>query len=158
MRACKKCLILKKETEFYKPPTKWKRGSCKDCDKKDALIRTKKWYLNNVSKKKEYDLVYKKRKDIVARNLFLWIKYRVKRQPAYKNRVFSIKRDELVEKAMRSDEYNKIYNNWVKSGYDRKLAPTIDRINNSIGYIIENIQFLSMIDNVNKFWDKDRKL
>jgi len=43
-----------------------------------------------------------------------------------------------------------LFNDWVKSGYEYRLTPTTDRIDNKKGYLVENIQFLSMSDNAKK--------
>jgi hypothetical protein len=46
-----------------------------------------------------------------------------------------------------SSEFNEIFSKWEESNYDRKLTPTVDRINPSFGYIIENMQWLTHSEN-----------
>lgn len=46
--------------------------------------------------------------------------------------------------------YNILYNNWVENGYDRKLSPSIDRIDASKGYLLDNIQWITHSDNSKK--------
>lgn len=41
----------------------------------------------------------------------------------------------------------KIHGEWVKSGYDKCLTPSIDRIDTSKGYILENIRWITKSEN-----------
>lgn len=43
--------------------------------------------------------------------------------------------------------FNQLYIEWVKSGYQRSLTPSIDRIDSSKGYDIDNIQWLTFAEN-----------
>jgi len=43
-----------------------------------------------------------------------------------------------------------IYNKWVQSKFDRRLTPSIDRINNEIGYKVSNLQWLTSSQNSSK--------
>ena len=141
-------LINSKRREYYKKH--------RVQEKEISLPRAKKWYQKNKIKKKEYDIVYKKRIDVVARNLFLWMKYRMKRQKAYHDRKIEIDIKDFVEMALSSSQFKRVFRKWKMSGYDNKLRPTVDRRDNDRGYAKDNIQFISMIDNVNKFWRKDK--
>ena len=49
------------------------------------------------------------------------------------------------------DDFYGLYLEWVKSEYDSKLIPSIDRINNDKGYTAENMQWLSLTKNSQKF-------
>jgi hypothetical protein len=53
-------------------------------------------------------------------------------------------------------EYNykqfiNLYNIWIQSGCNTKLRPSIDRIDNNIGYEYKNLQWLSRSQNSKKF-------
>lgn len=63
--------------------------------------------------------------------------------------------DELYSIAYANNCYSDLYSQWVDSGYSRGLTPTVDRINNDIGYVTENIQFLTMVDNCKKQHSSD---
>ncbi len=39
---------------------------------------------------------------------------------------------------------------WVNSGYERKLTPSIDRIDSNKGYTLDNMQWLTHSDNSSK--------
>jgi hypothetical protein len=54
---------------------------------------------------------------------------------------------ELHEKFLHDKKFNRIYEEWVNSGYDLQFKPTIDRINCKKTYTIENIQILSWSEN-----------
>jgi hypothetical protein len=43
-----------------------------------------------------------------------------------------------------------IYKEWEKNNFKHSLSPSIDRINNSFGYSIPNIQWLSQRQNTSK--------
>ena len=45
------------------------------------------------------------------------------------------------------DHFEKLYNNWVKSGYNKDLTPSIDRINNELWYKKDNIQLMTWKEN-----------
>lgn len=49
------------------------------------------------------------------------------------------------------DEFMELYVQWQESGYKRAQAPSIDRINNSIGYVIGNVQWMTQSQNSQKF-------
>jgi len=45
------------------------------------------------------------------------------------------------------ENFNTLYEAWVESGYDRKLSPSIDRIDTSAGYTIGNIRWVTHSEN-----------
>ena len=46
--------------------------------------------------------------------------------------------------------FTKLFNDWAKSGWKRRKAPSIDRINNNIGYEKENMQWITNYENTLK--------
>lgn len=48
---------------------------------------------------------------------------------------------------MKSTEFRELYDNWVKAGFNRDKSPSIDRIDISKGYVLNNIQWLTMREN-----------
>lgn len=43
-----------------------------------------------------------------------------------------------------------LFKNWQESGYQRKMSPSIDRIDNNRGYIIGNMQWMTQSKNSSK--------
>ena len=54
---------------------------------------------------------------------------------------------ELHDLYLNDLKFNRLYNEWVKSNYNKSYKPSIDRINCKIPYTIKNIQILSWSDN-----------
>ena len=68
----------------------------------------------------------------------------------------SYSKDELVTWALSQEKYHKMHNIWVLSDYDKSLTPTVDRIDDSVGYTMDNIQLLTWCENKNKHYDDRR--
>lgn len=43
--------------------------------------------------------------------------------------------------------FNTLFDAWEKSGYNKKLSPSIDRIETSIGYVLGNIRWITHSEN-----------
>ena len=48
------------------------------------------------------------------------------------------------------DTFDLLYEQWAKSGFDRRLTPSIDRIDNSEGYIASNMRWVTLSENSSK--------
>lgn len=66
-------------------------------------------------------------------------------------------RDLLTEKEWQNfcletqEEFMSLFISWQNSGYQRKFAPSIDRIDNNRGYVLGNIQWLIQSENSAKY-------
>ena len=58
-----------------------------------------------------------------------------------------LSKDEFYLWASNSAEFHVLYEEWVQSGYDRKLAPSVDRIDTSKGYTVDNMRWLTHSEN-----------
>ena len=58
----------------------------------------------------------------------------------------------LIHFIMTNENFNVMYENWVKSGYKRNLIPSIDRKNDYIGYTEDNIKLVVFEDNRNRYY------
>lgn len=56
-------------------------------------------------------------------------------------------KNEFYEWSLNSKEFHELFDEWVKSGYSRKLAPSVDRIDSSIGYKLGNMEWVTHSEN-----------
>lgn len=56
-------------------------------------------------------------------------------------------REAFLHKVLNSSRYCTLYNEWKILEFEYKLAPTTDRLNSDIGYLISNIQFITHSEN-----------
>ncbi len=49
--------------------------------------------------------------------------------------------------AINCPEFHSLFDEYESSGYPRKLAPSVDRIDSSVGYRIDNMEFVTMSEN-----------
>lgn len=58
-----------------------------------------------------------------------------------------LSRDEFYKWASMDAEFHKLFDAWEKSGYERKLCPSVDRIDSSQGYFTANMEFVTHSEN-----------
>lgn len=46
-----------------------------------------------------------------------------------------------------SEVFHKLFSEWELSGYDRKLTPSVDRIDSSLGYSLDNMEWVTHSEN-----------
>lgn len=154
---CFKCNLEKPLEDFYKHPQMplGRVRKCKECNKLDIRID----YIKNREKKLEYDQ-YRNRYNIqrIFNHKYSGIKSRCEKLTlsGKKNSVFGKKylsKEEWIKWCYSETNYKKfieLYNNWIQSNCDRKLNPSIDRVDNKKGYIITNLQWLTQSENSSK--------
>ncbi len=49
--------------------------------------------------------------------------------------------------AQEQPHFHILFEEWEKSGYLRKLAPSVDRINSKLGYQLDNMEWVTMSEN-----------
>lgn len=64
------------------------------------------------------------------------------------NKCCSLEEFEIFVK--NSDVFPLIFSNWIKSGFSKNDAPSVDRINHLFGYTIDNIQIITYKQNIIK--------
>ena len=47
----------------------------------------------------------------------------------------------------KEESFDKLYDDWVSSGFDKKLSPSIDRVDTSKGYTLDNMRWLTHSEN-----------
>ena len=68
------------------------------------------------------------------------------KQHLYKGKSI-LTREEFYRWAESSFAFIELWNKYVDSCYDRKLCPTVDRIDSSLGYDIENMRWITHSEN-----------
>ena len=58
-----------------------------------------------------------------------------------------LNREIFYEWALDHADFWKLYWTWEQSQYDRKLAPTVDRVDSSQGYHLENMEWVTHSEN-----------
>lgn len=55
---------------------------------------------------------------------------------------YLINKETFYDWAMSNNGFNTLFAEWEKSGYERRLTPSVDRIDSSRGYYMDNIEFV----------------
>jgi len=56
-------------------------------------------------------------------------------------------RNQFYEWALNSKVFHKLFLKWKQSNYDRKLCPSVNRIDTSRGYELDNIEWITHSEN-----------
>ncbi len=56
-------------------------------------------------------------------------------------------REDFYAWAKASSEFERLFKEWVASDYNSRLSPSIDRVDSSVGYILENMRWLPHWEN-----------
>lgn len=65
-------------------------------------------------------------------------------------------RNELHKWCISDTKYMTLFNDWIESGYEKDLKPSIDRLDDYKGYSFDNIQVMTWKENNNRY-DQDIK-
>lgn len=65
-------------------------------------------------------------------------------------------REWLRDYIMNHPDFDDIYNGYVASGYDVMMSPSIDRLNDYIGYTKDNIRLVTFAENMDHAWEAGR--
>jgi hypothetical protein len=61
--------------------------------------------------------------------------------------LYLLPRKDFYNWAIPHIQFHKLYVEWIDSGYNRKLCPTVDRINTTKGYEISNMRWITHSEN-----------
>lgn len=56
-------------------------------------------------------------------------------------------REEFYTWSLCSEDFKLLWDVWVESQYERKLTPSIDRVDSSLGYSLDNMRWLTHSEN-----------
>lgn len=132
---CTKCHTDKPIEEFPKDKSN-KRGYkafCKDC----AYAMTKRWARSEAG--------------VITHTWHHQVRHSITRghdAPEYT-------REQLTEWMLNHPKFSRLYAEWVDSGFDRDLKPSVDRLDNRYGYSFDNIRLVTFRENYRQF-QKDK--
>lgn len=133
-KKCSKCKHKKEEFYFYKKKAS-KDGlatQCKSCSDLDVtrIIRTKTGLVSQIYTSQKHSS-----------------KKRNHAPPTYT-------KEEFEEWLFSQPNFKTIYDNWVASGYEKDLKPSVDRPDDYKGYSFDNIQLMTWKENREIFKNK----
>lgn len=126
--------------------SKCKKYKSKKCFSRDI---TRKDLLQYICKKcnKEYNDNNFKTKDYIINRIYAQQVYNSKKRNHNKP---SYTKGQLKQWLIDQPLFHKLFVDWVESNYDRNLTPSVDRINNLLGYDLNNIQLMTWCENNKK--------
>lgn len=170
-KLCSKCHKHKPYSEYYKHSSTKDgyRSSCKAClaaqtktykknNKEKVREADRKRYHKNQNLNKHLTSVYQKQKYRTCKRFYLLRKWngmsnRCKnggpRNQSYLG-LPVLPKEEFLSWALEQPSFHSLWEKWVASGHELSCSPSIDRIDPNKGYVIDNIQFLSLGANVGK--------
>ncbi len=136
LRLCIQCKTIKNYSSFDNKTKNTTRPStvCISCKDKNRLA---------------YYRTPKGRISQIYRTQIFSSKARGHNKPAYT-------KDELFEYITSHEDFDNIFKKWEESNYNKMFTPSIDRLNDYLGYSFDNIRFVPYIINVSKAYS-DRK-
>jgi hypothetical protein len=136
MKKCAKCKEVKPLEEFHnnKKMKQGKTSYCKNCNNK-SIKEYKRTLIGNAK------AIYTHQKQSS--------KIRGHHPPAYAKQDF-------VDFLLSNKKYINLHSEWVESGYENSLIPSVDRIDDYKGYSLDNIEVMTWKENRIKS-NEDRK-
>ena len=146
-KVCKKCLQERLITDFWINVQK-KGGRSHQCA--DCLSEVRRFHWHHGNAKASIHKYEKTKKGFLMR-LYRNMKSRVEgvqwqKAHLYKGMVL-IDKETFYLWAINSNEFHGLFKIYEDSGHSRKLAPSVDRIDSSIGYEIDNMEWVTMSEN-----------
>jgi len=145
-KLCKKCLKEKDVSNFNKHPETKDRLSnyCRECKNEKQRI------FREISGNK-HTKSYEKTEHGFIMRLYRNMKSRIdgvqkKNTDLYVGKCL-LDKNVFYGWALNNMEFKRLFVNYTESGYSRKLAPSVDRINSKEGYDLSNMEFVTMSEN-----------
>lgn len=142
MKLCSKCNNEKDLSNYYKHSS-----ICKEC--KNEITRFNRLKNNNLWTRR-YEKTKKGYLVRMYRNMISRVNGVQKKYLHLYEGLDILPKEQFYEFALNDSEFHKLFKDWEDSLYQRRLCPSIDRIDTKLGYIIGNIQFLTMSENSSK--------
>ncbi len=151
-KKCKVCGMYKDINLFYRRRTSidGHYTLCKECYKKDVIDNKHRHLIHY----READII---RKRFNFKRLWQTKYYSMKRRINGLDRKSKSIGKELISLNefltwcyMTIDKFDSLYIKWVESGFKKGQSPSVDRIDNNVGYTLENMQWLTQSNNSKK--------
>jgi hypothetical protein len=101
--------------------------------------------------RRDRDKIYRRSKPGLVRRCWHKMKQRISGKNTLNPHLYAGKEllpvDTFIEWARDSKDLDRLHDQWVKSGYDIRYTPSVDRINSNIGYVLENIRWVTHQEN-----------
>lgn len=101
---------------------------------------------------KVYSKTYLKTKKGFIQRLYTKMKSRVtgshQSHIQYYEGLDILPKEQFYEWMNNHKNFDELFSNWESAGYDKYLAPSVDRIDSTKGYTLGNIRLVSFIDNL----------
>ena len=140
---CNKC---KKENSFRIDKTTGKYFTiCKECqNERQRLYRHS---ISNLTTK-----TYEKTENGFIMRMYRNMKSRVsgiQKKSIHKYMGLDIlSKEDFYSWIKNNETFNELFDNYKKNNFSQRLSPTVDRINPELGYTLDNMQLLTLSDNV----------
>ncbi len=69
-----------------------------------------------------------------------------------------LSKDDFYNWALNNLDYKILFDNYKESGFDRKLAPSVDRVDSNIGYVLSNMRFITHSQNSGRSWEFRKRI
>jgi hypothetical protein len=144
-KECNKCSNVQPLENF------WKNHRSKDGRHTICITCRKQYNRDNADQKKAYARMYEKTKKGFLMRVYRNMKSRIHGIQKIKHHLYEGKyllpRSVFYDWAYNSPEFDQLFADYEQSGYERKLAPSVDRIDSSRGYFISNMEWVTMSEN-----------
>ena len=128
-------------------PSKEYYKNNKDKVKQNAI----RWEKENPEKRKEIVKRYKRTLKGMILDRYKEMRCRVEgKRPKGKLRYLGLDictKEDFINWSISSLELISLYCNWVLHNYNRKLSPSVDRINSKLGYTLDNMRWVTLSEN-----------
>ncbi len=144
MKVCSKCGLVKENTDFHK--RKERKGGLASACKMCRNAKSKKYNDANRQRLSKLEKAYRQTKHGKLSRLYSTMKQSTKRRG---HTPIDYSCDDFMEWSLYQKIFHTLFDIWEASGYQKKFAPSVDRIDEKIGYVFSNMQIVTWIENNN---------
>lgn len=140
VKVCGSCGEIKEVTLFKKSSSKvGYSATCKECVNAKQRERRR---ANGDAETKRYEKTFNGYLMRTYRNMTSRVKGILKKKAHLYKGLEILDKDTFYSWSKENEDYKNLHKDWVDSGYECRLAPSIDRVDSSKGYVMGNIRWL----------------